>query len=172
MEFNYNISEEAYLQFNDYYAKNSETVKKSLMIQRITVPIMYLVMAVFLSFVLDMPVLFLMIPFFILGVLWAVFYPAYFYRLIRRNARKMVREGKGEGILGDHTMIFTEEGLREISSTGEKMQSWSGIEKIGEDPSNFYLFNSGMSAYIISKNKMDDVDGVRRLLHSKITKKV
>ena len=73
MEFNYNISEEAYLQFNDYYAKNSETVKKSLMIQRITVPIMYLVMAVFLSFVLDMPVLFLMIPFFILGVLWAVF---------------------------------------------------------------------------------------------------
>lgn len=172
MEFNYNLTEKAYLEFNEYYAKNSKTVKKSLTIQRITVPIVYLLLAFFLSFILDIPLPFLLIPLLIFGILWAIFYPAYFYRLIRRNAQKMVREGKGEGILGDHTMIFTEEGLREISSTGEKSQSWSGIEKIGEDPSYFYLFNSGMSAYIVSKQNMADVEGVRNFLLSKIGKPV
>lgn len=172
MEINYNITEEAYLEFNLYHAKNSETMKKSVTTQRVLVPIIYLLLSVFLSYVLDMPVLFLFIPFLIVSVLWAVFYPAYFHRHIRRNAQKLIREGKNEGMLGNRTMIFTEEGLREITSTGEKIQSWPGIEKIGEDSSNFYLYNSGMSAYIVSKRNMADIDGVRSFLHSKIKLKV
>ena len=172
MEINYNITEEAYLEFNLYHAKNSETLKKSVTIQRVLVPIIYLLLSVFLSYVLDMPILFLFIPFLIAGVLWAVFYPAYFHRHIRRNAQKLIREGKNEGILGKHTMIFTEEGFREISPTGEQTSSWAGIENVGEDASHFYLYNSGMSAYIVPKKDLHDIDGVRNLLHSKIKLKV
>lgn len=165
MEISYNITEEAYLEFNMYHAKNSKTVKNSMTIQRVTVPIVYLLIAIVFSYVMDWPVMFLFVPFLLMGILWAIFYPAYLYRHIRRTARKMVREGKSDGMLGNRTMIFTEEGLREISSTGEKTQLWSGIEKIGEDQSNFYLFNSGMSAYIVSKQNMDDVDSMRSFLH-------
>lgn len=172
MEIQYNITEEAYLEFNVYHAKNSKTVMKSLTIQRVALPLIYLLMAVVLSFLLDMPFLFLFIPFLVIGILWAIFYPAYFYRHVRRTAKKMVREGKSDGMLGRRTMIFTEEGLREISSTGEKTQSWSGIEKVGEDDSNFYLFNSAMSAYIVSKQNIVDVEGVRSFLFSKIQTKV
>lgn len=172
MEMTYAITEEAYLEFNEYHAKNSDSMKKSVALQRIVVPIIYLLLSVILSYILDIPFLFLFIPFFITGVLWAIFYPVYFHRHIRRSAQKLIREGKNEGMLGNRTMVFTEDGLREITSTGEKTQSWLGIEKLGEDSSNFYLYNSGMSAYIVSKGSMVEVDAVRNFLHNKIKVKV
>ncbi|ANU24156.1 YcxB family protein [Planococcus donghaensis] len=168
MEIVYEVTEEAYIDFNLYHAQNSETVRKTMTMQRVLVPIIYVVMAIVLSFILDIPILFMVIPFLIMGILWAVFYPKYFYRHIRKSAKKLLREGKNTGILGTHTMIFTEVGLREISATGEELVSWAGIENFGEDTSNLYLYNSGLSAYIIPKSSLVDVDRIRQFLLDKI----
>ncbi|ALS79566.1 hypothetical protein AUO94_13445 [Planococcus kocurii] len=168
MEITYDVTEEAYIDFNLYHAKNSKTLKKTMTMQRVLVPIIYLVMAVVLSFVLDIPILFMVIPFLIIGILWAIFYPKYFYRHIQKSSKKLLREGKNEGVLGTHTMIFTEAGLREVSATGEKLVSWAGIEHIGEDASNLYLYNSGLSAFIVPKGKLADVSEVRQFLLAKV----
>ncbi|MFD1030235.1 YcxB family protein [Metaplanococcus flavidus] len=168
MELNYKLTEEDYIDFNLFHAKNSKAVKKQVTMQRVLVPVMYIILA-FLGLVfLDMPFLFLFIPFLLMGILWFIFYPAYFYRLIKRNSTKMMREGKNEGVLGAHKMIFTEDGLREISPKGEMSISWSGIESFGEDPSGFYLYNSGMSALIIPKKELGNSEEVSRFLDGKI----
>ena len=167
MEMNYKVTEEDYIDFNVYHSKNSETVKRSLIIQRITVPLMYVLLAMFFSYLLDLPFLVLLIPFLILAALWIIFYPAYFFRHIGKTAKKMIREGRNNGVLGDYTMVLSEDGLREISKTGEKSVAWSGIEKLGEDQTNFYLYNSGMSAFILPKRNLGNVEEVRSFLQSK-----
>ena len=80
----------------------------------------------------------------------------------------MMREGKNESVIGPHTMIFTDKGLREISPKGEMSVSWSGIESFGEDPSGFYLYNSGMSALIIPKKELGNSKEVSDFLKDKI----
>ena len=137
MEINYNVTEEAFLEFNLFHAKNSKAVMKSMAIQRFLMPVMYLVVAVVLSAISDIPLLFLIVPFLIIGVLWMIFYPAYFYYHVKRAAKKMIREGKNEGMFGKYSMIFTEEGVREISPKGETAFSWPGIEKLEEDQTKY-----------------------------------
>lgn len=168
MEINYDVTEEAFVEFNLFHAKNSKAIMKSMSIQRFLVPIMYLLIAVIFSSIMDIPVLFMVTPFLILSILWIILFPTYFNRQIKRTAKKMIREGKNEGILGKHTMIFTEQGLREIGPRGETSVSWAGIEKVQEDQSNIYLYNSGATAFIVPKKELDDIEGVRNFLHSKI----
>lgn len=168
MKINYNVTEEAFLEFNLFHAKNSKAVKKSMTIQRFLLPVIYLLVAVFLSPILDIPILFLFIPFLLIGVLWGIFYPAYFYYHVKRAAKKMIREGKNEGMFGKQSIIFTEEGVREISPKGETAFSWPGIEKLEEDQTNLYLYNSGMSAFIVPKNSLADVEGIRNYVLSKV----
>lgn len=169
MELNYKLTEEDYLDFNLFHAKNSPAVQKQVTMQRIFVPVLYIVLA-FLAFMfLDMPsFLVLFVLFLIMGISWVIFYPAYFYRLIKRNATKMMREGKNEGVLGAHTMIFTEDGLREISPNSEMSVSWSGIENFGDGPAGFYLYNSGLSALIIPKRELVNSEEVSGFLKGKI----
>ena len=143
-------------------------MKKSMTLQRLLGPFIYLVLAFLASSLLELPLLGLFITALIVSILWFFFYPAYFYRLVKKNATKMIREGKNESVLGEHTMIFTEDGLREISPKGEMTVSWSGIEDYGEDDSNFYLYNSGMSALILPKPKSGNSEAIRTFLTSKI----
>lgn len=171
MEINYNVTEEAFIDFNLYHTKNSKTYRKSMNLQRFLIPAMYLLLAVIFSYVLDLPLLVLFIPFLIFAILWVIFSPSIYYRTIKRTAIKVIREGNNEGMLGNHSMIFSEEGLREISTTGETSISWSGIVNFGEDDSNFYLYNSGMSAYILPKKDLQDVESLRKLIQRKVQKR-
>ena len=168
MELNYKLTEEDYIDFNVFHAKNSKAVQKQVTIQRILVPVIYLVLAILVSVVMDIQFFLIFIPVLIVNILWFIFYPAYFYRLIKRNSTKMMREGKNVGVLGAHRMIFTEDGLREISPKGEMSISWSGIETFGEDHAGFYLYNSGMSALIIPKKELGNSEAVSRYLVGKI----
>lgn len=168
MELNYKLTEQDYVDFNLFHAKNSKTVKKSMMVQQVSGPVIYLLLAFIISMMLELSFISLFIPALIMSILWFFLYPAYFFRLIKSNASKMLREGKNEGVLGPHTMIFTEEGLREISPRGDLTVSWSGIENVGEDPSGFYLYNSGMTALIIPKKDLENSSAVGEFLAGKI----
>lgn len=168
MELNYEITEKDYVDFNLFHAKNSKAIQKQITIQRLLVPVIYLLLAVIVSIAMDLPFLLLFIPLLIVSIGWFFYYPAHFYRTVKRNAGKMMKEGKNKGVLGEHTMIFTDEGLREISPKGEMTISWSGIEQFGEAPSGFYLYNSGMSALIIPKRELKNIDAVSSFLAGKI----
>lgn len=168
MELNYKITEQDYIDFNVFHAKNSKAVKKQVTTQRILVPIMYIVLSILAAVFLDMPFLVIFIPFLLVGILWYLYYPAYFYRLVKRNSTKMMREGKNDAVIGLHKMIFTNEGLREISPRGEMTVSWSGIEELVEGETGFYLYNSGMSALIIPKKELSNSRQVSEFLKGKL----
>ncbi|MGM7637492.1 YcxB family protein [Bacillus sp. Hm123] len=81
----------------------------------------------------------------------------------------MIQEGTNEGLLGEHHMILSEEGIIDSTSNGETKVTWSGIKTISEDKHNIYLYNSSVSAYILPKREVDDVEEIKNYLKSKVT---
>lgn len=168
MELKYDVTQEAYIDFNMYHIKNSKTAHQSLQLQRFIGPVIFLLFPVVFSAIVKEPLLGLFILFFIMSIVWIVFYPRYFYGHVNRMAMKMLKEGKNDGLLGPHEMVFTDKGLLEISSKGETFSSWHAIEKFGEDERNLYLYNSGMSAFIIPKTAHQHPEEVRCYITQRI----
>ncbi|MED4453154.1 YcxB family protein [Metabacillus fastidiosus] len=167
MEIKYYLTEEDYLHFNLFHIKNSKTTSRALNMQRFLTPIFFLILSYILSAFLDEPFIGLFIIFFILSILWIIFYPKYFYSLIIRQVKKMIKEGRNDGLLGDHHMIMTEEEIVDSTANSETKVTWSGIEMFKEDDDYFYLYNSSVSAYILPKRALNDVEEIKNFIQSK-----
>jgi hypothetical protein len=168
MEITYRLIEEDYVKFNLFHVRNSPTSTKTLKVQRYLIPAIYLVISVLFLLILNPPAPVLGILFLVTGILWFVFYPKYYYGYIKRQVKKMMKEGKNEDLLGNQTIIFTEEGLHKTGFKGETKLLWSGIERLGEDDANLYLYNSAVSAIILPKRKISNLDEFKSYLQARI----
>lgn len=168
MQIKYSLTEEDYLNFNLFHMKNSNTAKKALKVQRYLIPIVYMVVAYVFARVLDGSYILSFSIFGIMGILWIIFYPKYHYNFVLRQVKKMIKEGKNEGLLGEHLMTISEDGIHDANPQGETKVSWSGIQDMKEDEQNLYLYNSAVSAYILPKREVQDLEELRAILISKI----
>ena len=151
MEINYNLTEKDYINFNLYHIKKSETGKKALNMQRFLSPVLFIISAYIISIFSEISIILVHIIFLIISIIWVIYYPKYFYGLITRNVKKMIKEGKNDGLLGDHHLIMTDEGIVDTSSNRETKVSWPGIVNFLEDNENLYLYNSAVSAIYFRK---------------------
>lgn len=168
MEIKYHLTEEDYINFNMFHIKNSKTAMRSLTIQRFIGPIIFIISSYVFSKIGDVPFLGLFITFLILSILWVIFYPKYFYSHVIRHVKKMIKEGKNDGLLGEHHMMMTEDGIVDSTTNGETKVNWSGIQQIKENDDYFYLYNSSVSAYILPKRELHNLDEISSFLKSKI----
>ncbi|RDW17394.1 YcxB family protein [Oceanobacillus chungangensis] len=168
MKINYNLTEDDYLKFNLFHMKNSKSVMRSLNIQRFLTPVFFILISYLFSKIAETPFLFAFIPFFIMSILWIIFYPKFFYKTIIRNVKKMIREGQNGGLIGEHHMIFTKDEITESTSTDETKVKWSGIQAFKEDNDYFYLYNSSVSAYILPKRELTNVDEVKGYIEERL----
>jgi len=168
MEIKYNLTEEDYIHFNMYHIKNSKSAIRSLNAQRYLTPVFFILLSYILSLAGDTPFLELFIAFFITSILWILFYPKYFYSSVTRRIKKMFREGKNGGLLGEHVLSMTNEGLIESTSNGQTKVNWSGIISLKEDNQYFYLYNSSVSALILPKREVANVEEASNFINSKV----
>ncbi|MFO1446306.1 YcxB family protein [Bacillus sp. Bva_UNVM-123] len=168
MEIKYHLTEEDYINFNMFHIRNSKTAMRSLTIQRFIGPIIFIISSYVFSKIGDVPFLGLFITFLILSILWVIFYPKYFYSHIIRHVKKMIKEGKNDGLLGEHHMMMTEDGIVDSTTNGETKVNWSGIQQVKENEDYFYLYNSSVSAYILPKRELHNLDEINSFLKSKI----
>ncbi|MGG1678274.1 YcxB family protein [Neobacillus sp. NRS-1170] len=168
MEIRYHLTEEDYLNFNMFHVKNSKAAMHSLNIQRYLLPVIFIIAAYLASTYGDLPFVEAFVIYFITAVLWILFYPKFFFRHVKRMTMKMMKEGKNEGMLGDHVLRMTDEGIVDSSANGETRVNWAGIVEMKEDQNYIYLYNSGVSACILPKRDLNDVAGVRNYLAGKI----
>lgn len=168
MEIVYTLTEENYLNFNLYHTSHSKTIKKSLMIQRLMGPVLFIIFSFVFPIVANLPFLGLFITFLVLSILWYTYYPKYFYNLIMRQVKKAINEGNNDGLLGKHRMTLTEDRLIDVTDTGKTEVLWSGMKELKEDDDNLYLYNSAMSAYILPKKDIHEFDKIKLFLQNKI----
>ena len=152
MEIYYNLTEEDYINFNLYHIKNSKTGKRALALQRFLSPLFFIIISYVYSLISDMPFLPLFSLFYY-EYSMGYFLSEYFYSLIARNAKKMIKEGKNDGLLGDHQLKLTEEGLVDTSSNRETKVTWSGITSFKEDDGYFFLYNSSVKCLYPSEKR-------------------
>lgn len=79
----------------------------------------------------------------------------------------MIREGKNEGLIGEHKLITTAEGITDTTSTGETKVNWSGIKSLRENSDYLYIYNSSVSAYILPKRELENVEVERDFLKTR-----
>jgi len=128
MNIHYELTEEDYINFNLYHIKHSKMGKRSLLLQRIVSPFIFIIGAYLYSVIGNLPFLPLFITFAVMSILWVIFYPKYFYGLIARNAKKMIKEGKNDDLLGNHQLEMTEEGL--VDTTANKETKYCVLEPL------------------------------------------
>lgn len=158
MEINYELVEQDFLEFNIHHARNSATIKRSILLQRCLGPVMFLIMPFYATKQTGIPLWYWMIIFYTISIIWFVFYPRYINWQISRGTSKMLREGRNQNIFGNRSIILMPEGIREIGLHMEEKVSWSSIERIEETEDYIYIYISSVSAYIIPIKAFKDIE--------------
>ncbi|MFZ3589673.1 YcxB family protein [Bacillus sp. DJP31] len=151
MKIHYEILEEDYVAFNLHHARHSETIKRSLKIQRLIGPLLFIVMP--FLFARDDQLLFMIMlgMMTLLGFTWFFLFPIFMNKSIERTTRRMIKEGKNSNILGKREMTLTSEGIFDEGETNSTKSQWSTIEKFMDTDDYFFIYNSSVSAYIVPK---------------------
>ena len=168
LEINYRLKEEDYVNFNMFHIKHSKTATRSLHMQRYLAPVFFIAISYVFSLLGDVPLFGLFITFLIMSILWIIFYPKYFYHFVKSRTKKFIREGKNDGLIGEHRMVMTEEGIKDFTTNGETSVRWPGIISFKEDNLYIYLFNTSVSAYILPKRDLSNEEEIRNYLISKL----
>lgn len=144
--------------FNIFHAENSPTIRKSILIQRLIGPVIFLIMTFYAKRKTGIPLWYWFIIFGTFGVLWYIIYPKYIKWEVSRRTSKLIKEGKDEKILGNKNIKLTPEGIYGTSLYSEEKVKWNSIEHIEETEDYIYIFISSISAFIIPIRAFNDTD--------------
>lgn len=166
MKLEYELTKQDYIDFNIDHMKNSNILKRSLLMQQYGIAVLYLVMPFIFANVTDIPLWYWLTSFVIAAVLWIIFYPKYFMSASAKRISKMIDAGKNKDMFGKHSLTISEEGINEASENGESKINWSGVEKIIETEGHFFIYISSVMAYIIPKSAFKDENAKNEFLSS------
>lgn len=169
MEIKYYLEETDYVNFNVFHMQQSKTATKLIMLQRFLTPAIYLVAAYFFAKIIDGSYILSFIVFGLVALFWVIYYPKYYLKQVRRHVQKMLKEGNNENLLGEHVMTLTDEKVIDRSRGGVTEVEWSAFESLKEDDEYFFLYNSAVSALILPKRDMENVEEVKSFLRTKIS---
>lgn len=149
MKINYELTTQDYIDFNMHFTHNSETVKKSLFIQRYIAPIIFLIVPFFIKDFRSESFKFSMGVFFIMFLLWIGLYKKHFDLSIKRRLSKFIKEGNISSMLGKKTLELSHDEIVEISNGNRSSISWDSVYKIAETDKHIFIYIDSMQAFII-----------------------
>lgn len=156
MEISYQLTEKDFLDFNIHHAKNSSHIQKSILIQRISGPIIFLIAPFFATKQSGITIWYWFVLFGIVSIIWFIFYPKYIYWEISRKTMKIIKEGENKNILGEKTIVLTSENIIETGLSNEEKIKLNSIQKIEETEDHLFIYISSMSAFIIPLRAFED----------------
>lgn len=89
------------------------------------------------------------------AVVFLLAYPRVYRSTVEGNVRTFVKRLGARGIVGDATLIFSEDRLvaiTELARTEVRWENLSGVETVGD---HTYIFLTGMSGWILPRNGCD-----------------
>ena len=154
MVIQYEILEEDYISFNILHQERSKHMKRMILIVRcfFSFVFLYTLMLIFTTkkeIGIDSKI----IPFCLLffSLYFIIFTPRYFKYSLKKQTRKLIKEGKNDSILGKKKLEIDNEYIIESDESTETKHKWSVIEKIVETDKYIFIYASAISAYIIPK---------------------
>lgn len=112
------------------------------------------------------------ITFLIISFLWMILFPKRMSRTIEKRLNHQINEGDNSGLLGKHSITFSEDKIIAILPESEYQLNWNGIKKVVKTSDYYFLYNSAISAIIIPKLQIElslaELDSIleKKLNHS------
>lgn len=164
MEINYNLTEQDFLDFNSYHAKQSPAIKRSILKQRLMGPVIFLIAAFLAIRRSDVQQSYWITLFGITSILWFIFYPKYFYWEISRRTSKTLKKKENAKVLGEKTIRLASGKLKEIGIDNEEIASLDSIEKIEETEKHLFIYISPVSAFIVPIEAFEDRESKKEFI--------
>lgn len=160
MQIEYTLTEKDYIDFNLFHLKISTTMKKSVFVQRLLGPIVYLLAIPVAHFITQISIWYWTLIFSVMSIFAYILYPRQMTKKVERKISKMLQEDENNSLLGRQVIIIDEDQLLVKTAYEEKISRWSGINKITRSDQHIFIYNSSVSAYIIPNTAFTDVDAV------------
>ena len=169
MRIKYNLTEDDYINFNMYHLKNSDTLKKSIMINRYVTPLIFLIIPFVLRKISNIPFWYWAVVFVITYILWVVLYEKNLYKINKKRILKMLKENSNEGLVGEKILDIDGEYIKSKSYARESTIHIKAIKNIKEDDNYIFIYINSIEAIIIPlsvfKNK-EEKDNFKALLNA------
>lgn len=156
MELTFELTEEDYINYNISHSETSPSMKRSILIQRILGPVIFVIMPFIIIQFTDIPLWYWLIVFGLSSIAWFIFYPKYVMREVTKRIKKMLEEGNNENLFNERSLVLTDEGITETSSIGKSTISWNKIDRLEETEDYLYIYVSSVSAHIVPKRVFDN----------------
>jgi hypothetical protein len=153
MKLQYELYEDDIVAFNMYHLNHSALVKKRILTSRIMVPVIYILVGIMLTLMLES--IYYVIFFTASSLLWVIFYRRYYMFFARRNVQKTLKEGKTRGMTGRQELIIEKNRVIEITDTFKGEYTGKFLQEICSDDNYFYLYLDAVKALVVPKNALD-----------------
>lgn len=155
--YDYTVTEEDYVTFNDHHMQNTEVGKKALFHIKIIMPI--LALFVVLIFLLAEADVYLIITeavaMLIISVLWVIFAKKFFLCSLRRKIKKQMLKNS-QLFSPKGRLEFDEEKIVDVSDKIEIKTSYSSVEKLYVTDVAFYFYIGPAQAIILPYHNFKD----------------
>ena len=162
MKIKYNLTENDYINFNICHMRNSKALRKTIMINRFLVPLIFLLMPFILYNISDIPFSYWAITFILIYILWVSLYEKYVYRINRKRIKRMLEEKSNNGLIGERILEIDEENIKITNNSGESKFSIKTIKDIIEDKEYIFIYINSVAAIIIPLEVFKDKEDKER----------
>lgn len=92
--------------------------------------------------------------FVIAGGAFAAIYFSGFHSAPEQQVRKLLAEGRNEGMLGIHELAIDHQGISETTNVGKSRRLWTAVNRIEETEDYAFLYITAISAHVIPKHNV------------------
>lgn len=167
MKIEFELFEKDYIAFNMNYLSTSPIIKRSIFIQQYIVSIIYLIAPFVIAKTTDTPLLHWLPICIIIYIVWVIFYSKYYKMRAKKHIEKLIKEGKNIGVLGQHSILLTKNGITAIKGSSKSKMNWRSIENISETEEHIYIYIGSIEAYMIPlrafKNEEEKIAFINKL---------
>ena len=91
-----------------------------------------------------------------ISLFWYLYFPTFSKNQVVKSTEKTIASGHLSTLFDEVRLKIDKDGIEEITSRGNHLNSWSAIQSIKETKDYFYLFMTQTSALIIPKRNLNE----------------
>ena len=155
MEVRFTVTLEDYIAFNLHTVRKAGSGRTAYLAMWLGIPVIFVALAVSMWPFESGAAVLLAIGHAFVAVLFLCIYPALARAAVERNVRAQAKKMDTRGIVGEITLIFSEESLVEITEAARTEVRWEHMKCVDVVGDYTYIFVTGVSASILPRHGFD-----------------
>ncbi len=155
MKLRYEISIEDCVAFGHHLVRNSQTMRRAMRSGQMLWAACPIGGVLFVILYNKAPFYKALVLIALIGIIVSVpfyfLYPLYFRWQHERYIRKINKEGKNRGVLGEHELSIEEDGIIEKTDVNENKLLWESVEHIASTENHTFIYISPIMAHVIPR---------------------